>query len=67
MCFGRSFRPSSEYMTVHTGEGICQTDTAVCLLASRQQYLLLYVQSASKQRAVFVCQMFVAVCTVLNS
>jgi len=45
--------------TVHVSEGLCirhqefetvQTDTAVCLLASRQQYLfdkclLLYVQS----------------------
>ena len=45
-----------EFKTVHTATGICQTDTAVCLLAktfslaSRQQYLfdiclLLYVQS----------------------
>ena len=25
--------------TVHTAAGICQTDTALCLLASRQQYL----------------------------
>jgi len=38
-----------EFKTVHTATGICQTDTAVCLLASRQQYLfdiflLLYVQ-----------------------
>jgi len=24
---------------LHTATGICQTDTAVCLLASRQQYL----------------------------
>jgi len=35
--------------TVHTATDICQTDTAICLLASRQQYLsdkclLLYVQ-----------------------
>ena len=35
---------------LQTASGICQTDTAVCLLASRQQYLfdicmLLYVQS----------------------
>jgi len=30
-----------EFKTVHTATGICQTDTAVCLLAS----LLLYVQS----------------------
>ena len=46
-CFGRSFRPSSgvQDCTVHTATCICQTDTAVCLLASRQQYLLLYVQS----------------------
>jgi len=28
-----------EFKTVHTATGICQTDTAVCLLASRQQYL----------------------------
>ena len=38
------------FKTVHTATGICQTDTAVCLLARRQQYLfdirmLLYVQS----------------------
>ena len=36
-----------EFKTVHTPTGICQTDTAVCLLASRQQLSvwLLYVQS----------------------
>jgi len=39
-----------KFTTVHTAKGIRQTDTAVCLLASRQQYLfdirlLLYVQS----------------------
>ena len=39
-----------QFKTVHTATGICQTDTADCLLASRQQYLfdtclLLYVQS----------------------
>ena len=28
-----------EFKTVHTVTGICQTDTAVCLLAGRQQYL----------------------------
>jgi len=28
-----------EFKAVHTTTGICQTDTAVCLLASRQQYL----------------------------
>jgi len=28
-----------EFKTVHSATGICQTDTAVCLLASRQQYL----------------------------
>jgi len=27
-----------EFKTVHTATGICQTDTAVCLLANRQQY-----------------------------
>ena len=42
--------PHQEFKTVHTATGICQTDTAVSLLASRQQYLfdkclLLYVQS----------------------
>ena len=30
---------NQEFKTVHTAAGICQTDTAVCLLASRQQYL----------------------------
>ena len=39
-----------EFKTVRTATGICQTDTAVCLLASRQLYLfdiclLHYVQS----------------------
>ena len=39
-----------EFKTVHTATGICQTDTAVYLLANRKQYLfdkclLLYVQS----------------------
>jgi len=29
-----------EFKTVHTAPGICQTDTAVCLLANRQQYLI---------------------------
>ena len=28
-----------QFNTVHTATGVCQTDTAVCLLASRQQYL----------------------------
>jgi len=28
-----------ELKTVHAATNICQTDTAVCLLASRQQYL----------------------------
>ena len=28
-----------EFKIVHKAKGICQTDTAVCLLASRQQYL----------------------------
>jgi len=36
-----------EYKTVHTATGICQTDTAVCLLAQYlfDKCLLLYVQS----------------------
>jgi len=29
-----------EFKTVHTATGICQTDTAVCLLADRYQCLL---------------------------
>ena len=29
-----------ELKTVHTATGVCQKDTAVCLLASKQQYLL---------------------------
>ena len=29
-----------DFKTVHTATGICQTDSAVCLLASRQQNLL---------------------------
>jgi len=28
-----------QFKTVHTVTGICQTDTAACFLASRQQYL----------------------------
>jgi len=41
-----------DFKTVHRVTGICQTDTADCLLASSQQYLfdiclLLYVQSWS--------------------
>jgi len=28
-----------QFKTVHTATGICHTDTADCLLASRQQYL----------------------------
>ena len=28
-----------QFKTVHSATGICQTDTAVCLLAIRQQYL----------------------------
>ena len=41
-----------EFKTVHTATGICQTDTAVCLLAC-------YQADSS------IC--LVAVCTVLNS
>ena len=29
-----------EFKTVHIATGICQAGTAVCLLASREQYLL---------------------------
>jgi hypothetical protein len=31
-----------EFNTVRTATGICQTDTAVCLLASRQQCLSMF-------------------------
>ena len=34
---------NQDFKTVHTVTGICQTDTAVCLQASK--CLLLYVQS----------------------
>jgi len=39
-----------EFNTVHTASGVCQIDTATCLLASSYQYLfnirlMLYVQS----------------------
>jgi hypothetical protein len=34
---------------LHTATGICQTGTAFCLLASRQQYLLLYAQSRTSE------------------
>jgi hypothetical protein len=44
-----------ELKTVHTATGICQTDTAVCLLAG------------TKQKAVSVWQMPVALCTVFKS
>ena len=50
-----------EFKTVHTATGICQTDTAVCLLAGT------HLVPASKQRVVSVSQIPVAVCTVLNS
>ena len=50
---GLSFH-HQEFKTVHTATGICQTDTAVCLLAGTRQ------QADSS-----VC--LVAVCTVLNS
>ena len=51
-----------EFKTVHTATGICQTDTAVCLHLSNRYCCLL----ASKQSAVSVSQMPVAVCTVLS-
>ena len=35
---GLSFH-HQEFKTVHTATGICQTDTADCLLSSSQQYL----------------------------
>ena len=50
-----------EFKTVHRATGICQTFTAVCLLTGT------HLVPASKQTAVSVSQMPVAVCTVLNS
>jgi hypothetical protein len=47
-----------EFKTVHTATGICQTDTAVCLLLGTRW---------NKQIAVSVWHIPVAVCTVLNS
>jgi len=44
-----------EFKTAHTATRICQTDTAVCLLASRQQYLFdKCLLLASKQAALSV-------------
>jgi len=49
-CFGGLSEHHQEFKTAHTATGICQTDSAVCLLANRRHYLfdkclLLYVQS----------------------
>ena len=49
-----------EFKTVHTATGICETDTAVCFLAGT------HLLPASKQTAVSVSQMPVAVYTVLE-
>ena len=46
---GLSFH-HQEFKTVHTATGICQTDTAVCLLASRQQYLFDVVRTVWRSR-----------------
>jgi hypothetical protein len=57
-----------EFKTVHTATGICQADTATCLLAGTRwnsmEFLLL---PASKQTAISLWHMPVAVCKVLNS
>jgi len=37
-----------QFKTVHTATGICQTDTAVCLLASRQTDRPKHVERHSK-------------------
>ena len=52
--FERSFRPSSEYKTLHAATGICQTDTAVCLVADCTYSSI-------------CLQMPIAACTVLYS
>jgi len=55
--------------TVHTAIGICQTDNC-CLLASGYEMEManqFHLASCSKQTAVSVWQMRVAVCTVFNS
>jgi len=41
--------------TVHTGTGICQTDTALCFLVSRQQY-------QTKQTAVSISLTYACCC-----
>ena len=41
-CFGRFSVHHHEFKTVHTATGICQTDTAVCLLASSRLCLFPY-------------------------
>jgi hypothetical protein len=49
-CLLASKQTYVQLKTVHTATGIRQTVTAVCLIASRQQfdiYLLLYVQSGT--------------------
>jgi len=53
-----------QFKTVHTATGICQTDTAVCLLASRQQYL--FDKRLSRQQYLFD-KWLLMLCTVLNS
>ena len=57
-----------EFKTVHNATGICQTDAAVCLLARWQQTAICcHLVPTSKQTAVSIWHMPVAVCTVLNS
>ena len=51
--------------TVHTARGICQRDTAICLLAGTR-WNWFHLVPASKQSAVSVWHMPVSVCTVLN-
>ena len=53
-----------QFKTVHTATGICHTDTAVCLLASIQQYPFGCCMYSLQQAYSSIC--LVAVCTVCN-
>jgi len=49
-----------EFKTVHTASGICQTDTADCLLVSRQQCLSDCLLASSQQYLFDICLMLYA-------
>ena len=55
-----------ESKTVHTASGVCQTDSADCLLAGTR-WKQFHLVTASKQSAESVSHIPDAVCTVLDS